>query len=418
MVPRALTTGVSTVVERRKLARMWRSVYVPTVVLAIGEGMLVPVLPLYVAALGAPFWLVGLVLAAESLGMLVGDVPAGALLRRVDRKLIMLVGIATVGVAVTAMAFVDGVWAVLLLRLAAGAGTALWSISRHAFLTTSVPPRQRGRALAAFGGAQRIGLLVGPALGGLIASVGGFDAAFVVYGAVAMVAFAVCAVFLTPAAPGPVPRRVAGQVSVLAGVLRDHGRVLAIAGAGQVMAQAIRSGRRIVIPLYAATVLGLDVEQVGWVLSIGAAFDVALFPVAGWVMDRYGRKHAIVPSFVLQAVGMALVPLSGGLVGLAAATSLIGLANGLSAGTMMTVGADLAPDDAVGEFLGVWRLVGDGGSMGGPVVVGALADLLTLPMATFAIATVGVGAALTFAYGVPETRRLAAATVGAPARSL
>ena len=75
------------------------------------------------------------------------------------------------------------------------------------------------------------------------------------------------------------------------------------------MAQAIRAGRRIVIPLYASAVLGLDVEQVGWIVSLAAAFDVVLFPVAGWVMDRFGRKHAIVPSFALQAVGMALVPL-------------------------------------------------------------------------------------------------------------
>ena len=385
---------------------MWRSVYVPSVMLAVGEGMLVPVLPLYVAATGAPFWLVGVVLAAESLGMLIGDVPAGALLRRLDRKVTMLLGVAMVGCAVAAMAFVEGVVSVLLLRLLAGLGAALWGISRHTFLTTAVPARQRGRAIAAFGGAQRVGLLAGPALGGVVAATGGYDAAFLTYGGIAAAAFAVCAVFLERAErPGLVPSRHVGALAAIAAVVRDHGRVLAVAGAGQFMAQGIRSGRKIVLPLFGATVLGLSVEQVGWIVSIGAAFDVALFPLAGWVMDRYGRKHAIVPSFLMQAVGMALVPLAGGFVGLAAAAALIGFGNGLSSGTMMTVASDLAPDDAVGEFIGVWRLLGDGGAMGGPIVVGALADLLTLPLATVAIASVGVGAALTFAYGVPETRR-------------
>jgi MFS family permease len=195
------------------------------------------------------------------------------------------------------------------------------------------------------------------------------------------------------------------DVSPWASVWALGWRRLGAAAAGVLMAQAIRAGRRIVIPLYAAAVLGLDVQQVGWIVSLAAAFDVLLFPVAGWVMDRFGRKHAIVPSFALQAVGMALVPLTAGFAGLAAAASLIGLGNGLGAGTMMTVGADLPPKDAVGEFLGAWRLVGDGGAMGGPVLVGALADALGLAFATVAVAAVGAGAALTFAYGVPETVR-------------
>lgn len=385
---------------------MWRSVYVPSVLLSIGEGMLVPVLPLYVAALGAPFWLVGLVLAAESIGMLVGDLPAGTLLRRVDRKTTMLAGVALVAGAVTAMAFVGGVALVLVLRLATGLGAALWGISRHAFLTTAVPAAQRGRAIAAFGGAARAGHLIGPAVGGVVAAAGGYAAAFLAYGVIAAVAFAICLVFLerTPASS---LRSAAhrNSLAALLSVVRAHGRVLLVAGAGQLMAQAIRSGRKIVVPLVGATVLGLSVEQVGWIVSIGAAFDVALFPLAGWVMDRYGRKHAIVPSFLLQAVGMVTIPLADGFLGLAAAVALIGIGNGLSSGTMMTVAADLAPSDAIGEFIGVWRLIGDGGSMGGPVVVGALADVLTLPAATVAIAAVGVGAALTFAYGVPETRR-------------
>lgn len=404
---------------------MWRSVFVPTVALAFAEGLLVPVLPLFVASLGVPFWWVGLVLAGEAIGMLVGDLPAGTLLRRVDRKLAMLVGIALLGVAALGAAFVDAVVAVFLLRVLAGLGAALWGISRHAFLADAVPLHRRGRMIAAFGGAQRIGSLAGPAVGGVVAAVFGFSAPFLLYASVAGLTLAYCWRYLESAPPAG--RRVArarARVPVLvaaapeadreadreaaspwASVWALGGRRLGAAAAGVLMAQAIRAGRRIVIPLYASTVLGLDVEQVGWIVSLAAAFDVVLFPLAGWVMDRFGRKHAIVPSFALQAVGMALVPLTAGFAGLAAAASLIGVGNGLGAGTMMTVGADLAPKDAVGEFLGAWRLVGDGGAMGGPVLVGALADAWGLAFATVAVAAVGAGAALTFAYGVPETVR-------------
>lgn len=389
---------------------MWRSVFAPTIMLAFAEGMLVPVLPLYVASLGVPFWWVGLVLAAEAIGMLIADLPAGALLGRIDRKVAMLLGIVLLGVAALALARADGVVQVFALRLLAGLGETLWGISRHAYLTGAVPLRQRGRMIAAFGGATRIGMLAGPALGGVIAATGGFRATFLAYAAVAALAFLFSLVFLERA-PAPARAASAGRGGGMwAAVWRGQVRTLAAAGVGSLMAQAIRAGRRIVIPLFGATMLGLDVQQVGWIVSAAAAFDVSLFPVAGWLMDRFGRKWAIVPSFTLQALGMALVPLADGFGTLAAAACLIGLGNGLGSGTIMTLGSDLAPPEAVGEFLGVWRLIGDGGSMGGPVLVGALADVLSLPLATLAIAAVGAGAALTFAFGVPETLHKPAAT--------
>jgi MFS family permease len=388
---------------------LWGAVYVPTVVLALAEGMLVPVLPLFVAEMGAGFALVGLALAGEAIGMLLGDLPAGALLRRVDRRVAMLAGVGLVGTSVAALALAPGVATVIVLRLVAGMGAALWSLSRHAYLTEATPEKGRGRAIAAFGGATRIGHFVGPALGGVIAGTLGFAAAFWAYFAIAVVAFVLCATFLEPRDPRTTdPRRRLGHRAALARVLVRQRRTLLVTGTGLLMAQMIRAGRRIVIPLYGASVLGLDVQAVGWVLSTAALLDVVMFPLAGLAMDRLGRKWAIVPSFGLQAIGMALVPLSGGFAGLLAAAAVIGLGNGLGSGTMMTLGSDLAPREAMGEFLGVWRLIGDAGAMGGPVIVGAVADLLTLPAATLVIALAGAGAAAVFAWGVPETLRRSA----------
>jgi MFS family permease len=133
---------------------------------------------------------------------------------------------------------------------------------------------------------------------------------------------------------------------------------------------------------------------------------MAMFYPAGVVMDRYGRKWAVVPSFFIQGVGMALVALATGFGGLLAATMVIGFGNGLGSGTMLTIGSDLAPKDAMGEFLGVWRLIGDAGNTGAPIVVGTVADLLGLSPATLVMALVGVGAAAVFAWHVPETRQL------------
>ena len=155
--------------------------------------------------------------------------------------------------------------------------------------------------------------------------------------------------------------------------------------------------------MFAADVLGLGVDQIGYIVSISVAIDFSLFVVAGWLMDRYGRKFAIVPCFGIQAIGMALVPFAGGFAGLLFAAALIGIGNGLGAGSMMTLGSDLSPDRSRGEFLGVWRLIGDLGHTGAPLVVGVVADILVLSSAIWFIAGTGLAAASIFLFLVPET---------------
>jgi len=185
--------------------------------------------------------------------------------------------------------------------------------------------------------------------------------------------------------------------------LRRSWKDLLGAGSAQIFAQAIRSGRQIIVPLFGATVIGLNAAEVGTIISISAVIDMSLFVPAGMLMDRLGRKFASIPSFIVMSAGMALLPLADSFVKLLAATAVMGVGNGLGSGTMMTLGADLAPPEAAGEFLGLWRLVGDGGQMSGPIIVGGVADVIGLAPAALVRAGVGLLAAGTIYVAVEET---------------
>ncbi len=128
-----------------------------------------------------------------------------------------------------------------------------------------------------------------------------------------------------------------------------------------------------------------------------------MFYPAGWLMDRRGRKAAIVPCFLLMGIAVALVPLASGFWTLLGISVLVGLGNGLCSGTMMTLAADLAPPAAAAQFIGWWRLIGDAGMVGGPLVVGLVAQAASLGPAAVAVGLVGVGAAAWFGSRVPET---------------
>jgi MFS family permease len=381
-------------------------VYLPTLILSFGRGMLIPILPLYAKSFDISYGLIGLVLAADGIGMLIADVPSGLLLRRFSRKIVMVVGVTCLAFSVLALFWATTITQIVLVRLLAGVGNSFWNISRHAYLTDVTAVYQRGRALSIFGGIGRIGTFAGPAIGGALAAIYGMRVPFLVYGALAIVVAITSAIFFE--APEKRDNKTHNKLpsSILSHfihVFKTHYRQLARAGTGALFAQMIRAGRNTIVPLFAADVIGLTVQEVGWIVSIAAFVDMSMFYPAGLIMDRFGRKFAVVPCFFIQAVAMALIPFTGSFTGLLMATCLLGFGNGIGSGTMMTLGADLAPEGSVGEFLGVWRLIGDSGYMSAPLVVGGVADLMGLSPATFVIAGFGLVASGIFAFLVPET---------------
>ena len=324
------------------------------------------------------------------------------LMRSLGLKRTLLLGVAVAALSTIALYWAPTVSVAVLLRVFAGFGRALSNVSQHSYVANAVSVGTRGRAISSYGGVMRGGRFLGPMLGGVIASEFGFRSTFLLNGATCIAALVAVAIFVriqrqeTPAATSQ-----SGGKLLLAAV-RENYRILAGAGTGQILAQTIRAGRQAIIPLYAADILGLDIASIGVLLSLASAMDMALFYPAGWIMDHLGRKFAIVPSFLIQAVGMFLVPFTSTFAGLFAAVSLVSLGNGIGAGSMMTLGADLAPERTQAEFLGIWRLIGDGGRIGGPVVVGQIAELVALPVAAWAIAATGLCAAVAFHFLVPE----------------
>lgn len=386
----------------RERVRLFLPVYLPTFLLAFGQGMLVPTLPLFALEFDPSYSLASLVVSAAGIGTVIADVPCGMLLNRIGRKPAMMIGTLSVAISAIGIALSPTYGLLIFFRLIAGVGTALWNISRMAYLAEATTSHGRGRAISTFGGINRFGTFVGPAVGGLIAAYFGLRVSFAATAVLAVAAAIVSFLYITEGGPA-VRRSRQMRWTILGQLARSHWRELLTAGSAQVFAQMIRAGRSIVVPLYGASVLGLSVAEVGTVVSLSAAIDMSLFIPAGMIMDRFGRKWAAVPSFAVMAVGMALIPLAADYVGLLIAVAVIGLGNGLSSGTMFTLGADLAPPEATGEFLGLWRLIGDLGSTGGPVVVGGIADVLGLGAAALALAGVGLLSALTLSLFVKET---------------
>lgn len=382
------------------LRRLVLPVYAPMIAGTIGWGMLIPVLPLYLTEAGVSLRDVSVVLAASGLGAAISSLPAGSLLTRIGERAVMLASLVMLVATTALLGATTTVFALVALRMGAGAAGSALRLSRQTYIARRVVGVRRGRALAMVGGSFRFSLFVGPLLGGWIAGTAGFSTAFVVAGALT-------ALGLIPPLLAHRDDRVLDEVAGVAqfGVvdaLRRHWRPLLIAGVVPLLVMMAREGRFVVLPLISDDI-GLGPAAVGAVVSVGTAADLLLFPVAGWAMDRFGRLYAIVPAFTMVAVGLVLLGLADSTTSVVVAGAVIGVGNGLSAGTMLTFGSDLAPADSTGPFLAGLAAMQDAGRVIGPLFVGLIGAGAGLGTASIALAAVLVVAVVYLVTVVGET---------------
>lgn len=398
----------------REFINLFLPLHLPAFLFSFSYSLLIPIMPKYAEGFNVSYTLIGVLLAADSIGMLAGDLPAGILMRRLGQKKSMILGLILSGISTAMLFWAPTIaWAVLF-RMIAGLGNSLYTVSRLFYLTEMTPSNTRGRIISTFGGVFRFGRFLGPLVGGSVAAWLGLRASFLTFGLTCLIALAIVILFLPnveilrPRTPAKRP-----QGSMILHTLKTQSRSLATAGLGYLFMQIIRSGPVTLIPLYGTFTLRLDVQTLGLITSLSSGLDMLLFYPAGLLMDRWGRKYAIISSCLCLSAGMLIVPFASVWPVLLLAGMIAGLGNGLGAGVMMTLGADLSPEVGRSEFLGAWTLLGDIGNAGGPLVTGKLADLMPLPLTAAVIAAGGVAAALIFYFLVPETLKKKAAV---PAR--
>lgn len=374
-------------------------IYIPAFLLATGGGIVSPTLSIYVKSFELSYTLTTVVLAVGVLG----NIPAGILVERLGRKPSMLFGLVMIGLSTVGMGMARNFIQLIGAQLIGGIGNALWMLARHAYMTDVIPMANRGRAIALFGGVNRMGTFAGQFCSIFLGV--NLRLPFFIYAGIVVLNFFLC-IFFIPETRRGISQTTDKKVPYLKHLLqisRQHARLLATAGVGQVCVQTLRRGCHIIIPLYADEIVGLSTQQVRSVVMISSAVDMSMFPIAGFMMDRFGRRFATVPGICIFATGMILMPFTGTFTWLLLAAILMRLGNGIASGTMMTLGADLAPREGTGEFLGLWRLTGDFGGSAGPVVVGNLADLFGLSYSGFALGGIGYLAVSIFLWLVPET---------------
>lgn len=442
MIPGPATTAAPVGASAAPVSARWllASLSLTVLVASLGTSIANVGLPTLALAFNASFQQVQWVALAYLLAITTLVVSVGRLGDLIGRRRVLLAGIAlfTAGSALCAAA--PALWMLIAARGVQGVGAAIMMATSMALAAAAVPKGRTGSAMGLLASMSAVGIALGPALGGVLIALLGWQAIFLVKLPLAVAAWLLARRTLPPDPhPGAAPRPRFDHAGTLLLALTLAAYALAVTtgrhfgalnaalllaaaigaalfvlaearaaaplvelalfrdpvlGAGFVMSVlvlTIMMATLVIGPFYLAGTLGLDAAGVGLAMSSGPLVAALVGVPSGRMADRFGGQRMIVAGLAVMGagcLGFALLPASVGVAGYVG--PLVVMTGGYAlfqAANNTAVMVTVAPDQR-GVVAGLLNLARNLGLVTGASVMGAVFAASGLQR------TFGVGAGL------------------------
>lgn len=362
---------------------------------AVGFGILAPALPVFARDFGVGRTAAALVISMFAAARMASAFGVGRLVDLVGARLVLGGGLVIVAVSSALAGLSTDYVQLLVLRGAGGGGSAMFSVAAASVMASRVPSEVRGRAMGVWSGSFLLGGVLGPVIGGPLTAISLRTPFFFYAGTLAVAA--VVAFAALPRAP----RAAAGgpAADIPAEGIRDALRLpeFRVALIGDLAEKWAVSVRTAIVPLFITEALLLGEAWSGYALAVAAGVNaVLLLPFGRW-SDRRGRLGVILAGGLASAGGMALLAAPPALWMMLIGMVVLGVGAAAQAVGPSAVLGDVASGRR-GSVIATYQVIGDVGSMVGPLAAGALADAFGFP------AAFGVSAAVCCASAVAAGR--------------
>ena len=343
---------------------------------AIGYGLVAPVLPQYAQSFEVSVTAASVVVSAFAFFRLVFAPAGGFLVDRMGERWVYMTGLLIVVASTLATGLAQGYWQLLVFRGLGGLGSTMFTISAMALLTRLSPPGARGRIAGLYATAFLIGNIGGPVIGGLLAQFG-MRIPFFVYAGTLLVATGVVAVFLRGGRRRTPGDQLDEQPPLLVGEALRHSGYRAALVSSFVNGWTSFGVRVAIVPLFAAANFDAGAGVAGTALASFAVGTAAVVSVAGWLSDRYGRRPMVLVGLLVSGVSTIALGWCDTVPLLVAASVVAGMGAGVLNPAQQAAVADvIGAHRAGGKVLATFQMASDSGAILGPVVVGLVVDRL------------------------------------------
>lgn len=361
--------------------RRHHRIFTPTFILisviiiaGLSQGLLLPVLSIFMEERGIPSSVNGLHAAALYVGSFAMSLVAEKLLRRTGFKLLLLSGVVLVMLALPVFSLVSDLRLWFILRLLVGIGDSAIHFTSQLWIILVSPPDKRGRNISLYGMSYGLGFSIGPL--GIQLLDYGQAVPFVLLAILFLMIVILAAIYLPDRAPEPVRQEEAGAPRKVPQIYRMAWFALLPALLYGYMEASMNSN----FPIYGLR-SGLSAADISALLPFFGIGGLILQLPLGILSDRFGRKKVLMTAGLTGGILFLAVPLAGNHF---MALLLLFMGAGGLVGSFFSLGLAYAADLLPRHLLPVANVIAsfhfNFGSIIGPNLGGAAMQLGAAPM--------------------------------------
>jgi DHA1 family multidrug resistance protein-like MFS transporter len=269
----------------------------------MGFSIIMPVLPYYAESMGANAFQLGMLITVYAICQFIFAPIWGAYSDRIGRKPVLLIGIMGFAVTFILFGYATQLWMLYLIRIAGGMLSCATMPTAMAYVGDSTSLEKRGAAMGMVGAAMGMGMIFGPAIGGVLS---GISLAFpFLFAGILALANAASVWLWVPeslAADQRVTRKVE-RASLLEG-LHSPFVVLFLVILFASIGESIHHGT---FALFTEAKLSFTARDIGWAFTVAGVVSVLVQGLlVGRMINHWGEEKTASTGIMLMGLSFAL----------------------------------------------------------------------------------------------------------------
>lgn len=346
------------------------------VVVMMGFGMVIPIMPFYIDSMGASGRDLGLLMATFGLMQFIFAPVWGSLSDRFGRKIFLVIGVVGNGVAMLFFGLSTQLWMLFASRALSGILSSATLPTAMAYIGDSTSEDDRGGGMGVVGAAMGMGMVIGPGIGGWLA---GTSLSMPFFFAAGLSAVALIFILLALPESLPQEKRVASSGGIQGPQFRQMWSALfSPIGILLLMAFILSFGLtnfESVFGLFSLERHGYGPQRVGTILTvIGTASALMQGVLTGPLTKRWGDVLLLRLSLIGSAIGFLLMLLANNYATVLITVSVFVLSNSLLRPVISSL-TSKRYTEGQGIAMGLNNAFMSLGRIAGPIWAGSLFDV-------------------------------------------